>query len=71
MNMKFQLLLKSKMVDKMTFLALKLSDVVFILLITVKITFMSRINFTLRCIEHEKTFITMRPGLQVIKLFHV
>ena len=51
------------------FLALSLSDVVFIMLINVKmptivgiLTFMSRINFVLSCVEHEKSFITSRPG---------
>ena len=45
------------------FLALSLSDVVFIMLINVGIlTFMSRINFMLSWIEHEKCFITPRPS---------
>ena len=51
------------------FLALRLSDVVFIKLINVEIptivgilTFMSKINFVLSWIEHEKSFITLRPG---------
>ena len=46
------------------FLALSLSDVVFIMLINVKmptsvgiLIFMSRINFVLSCVEHEKGFI--------------
>ena len=53
------------------FLALSLSDVVFIMLINVKmptivgiLTFMSRINFVLSCVEYEKCFITSGPGLQ-------
>ena len=47
------------------FLALSLSDVVFIMLINVKmptlvgiLTFISRINFLLSRVEHEKSFIT-------------
>ena len=50
-----------------TLLDFKLSDVVFVLLIIVKmptttlvgiLTFMSRINFMLNCVELEKSFIT-------------
>ena len=51
LNMKFQLLIKSKMVKIYMFIALRLSNVVFILLINVKmpttvgiLTLMSRIN---------------------------
>ena len=52
------------------FLALSLSDkVVFIMLVNVKkptivgiLTFMSRINFVLSLVEHEKGFITSGPG---------
>ena len=47
------------------FHALSLSDVVFIMLINVKVptidgilTFMSRINFVISCVEHGKSFIT-------------
>ena len=47
------------------FLALSLSDVVFIMLINVKmpkivgiLTLMSRINFVLSVVEYEKSFIT-------------
>ena len=53
------------------FLALSLSDVVFIMLINVKmptivgiltvITFMSRINFVLSRVEHGKSFIISGP----------
>ena len=50
------------------FLALSLSDVVFIMLINVKmptivgiLTFMSRINFVLSRVEHGKSFITSTP----------
>ena len=53
------------------FLALSLSDFVIIMLINVKmptivgiLTFMSRINFLLSCVEHGKSFITSAPGLQ-------
>ena len=49
-------------------LTLSLSDVVFITLINVKmqtivgiLTFMSRINFVLSRVEHEKSFITLGP----------
>ena len=51
------------------FLALSISDVVFIMLINVKmptivsiLTFMSRINIVLSCVEYEKSFITSGPG---------
>ena len=51
------------------FHAFSLSDVVFIMLINVKIptivgilTFTSRINFVLSWFEHEKSFITSVPG---------
>ena len=57
------------------FLALSLSDVLFITLINVKmptivgiLTFMSRINFVLSRVEHEKEFTTSRPGLSTIQL---
>ena len=50
------------------FLALSLSDLVFIMLINVKmpttvgiLTFMSRINFVLSRVEHRKKFITSVP----------
>ena len=49
------------------YLALSLSDVVFIMLINVKmptivgiLVFMSRINFVLSSVEHENSFITSR-----------
>ena len=52
--MKFQLFIKGKLLKNKDFLALKLSDAVFIMLINVKIptivgvlTFMNRINFLL------------------------
>ena len=64
LSTKFQLFIKTKIPTK-RFLALSLSDVVFIMLINVKIptvvgilTFMSRINFVLNQVEHGKSFIT-------------
>ena len=52
------------------FLALSLLDVVFIMLINVKmptivgiLTFMSMINFMLSYVEYAKVFITLGPGL--------
>ena len=52
-----------------TFLALRLSDVVCIMLINVImptivgiLTFMSKINFVLSWVEHGKSFITSGPG---------
>ena len=68
--MKFQLLLKTKMLKNkdINFLAfeLSLSDVIFIMLINVKmptivgiLTFMSRINFMLSWVELEKSFINL------------
>ena len=60
--MKFQLLIKLKYRQIKKFLALSLSDVVFIMLINVKmptiggiLTFM-RINFVLSCVEYEKFY---------------
>ena len=54
----------------MKFLTLGLSDVVFIILINVKmptivgiLTFMTRINFVLNKVEHKKSFITSVPGV--------
>ena len=54
------------------FLALSLSDVVFFMLINIKmpknvgiVTFMSRLNFMLTWVEHRKSFITSGPGLQI------
>ena len=53
------------------FLALSLSDVVFFMPVNVKmqtivgiLTFMSRINFVLSSVEHEKSSITSWPGIQ-------
>ena len=51
-------------------LTFSLSDVVLIMLINVKmptivgiLTYISRINFVLSCVEYEKSFITWGPGL--------
>ena len=53
------------------FIALSLSDVVFTMLINVKmptivgiLKFVSRINFVLSWVEHEKSFITSGPGVR-------
>ena len=61
--MKFQLLIKLKYQQIKKFLALSLSDVVFIVVINVKmpmivgiLTFMSMINLVLSRVEHEKKF---------------
>ena len=58
------------------FLALSLSDVVFIMLINVKmltivgiLTFMSMINFVLSQVVHEKSFITLGPALSSAIVF--
>ena len=68
--MKFQLLIKTNTHYRQMkkFLAIFLSDVVFIMLINVKmptivgiLTFISRINFVLSRVEHEKSFITLGP----------
>ena len=74
--MKFQLLIKTKMLEKKKiFLAYKLSDVLFIKLINVKmltivdiLTFISMINFMLRGVEHEKSFITSEPGVGTLSI---
>ena len=66
LSTKLQLLKYRKMKK---FLALSISDVVFIMLINVKmptivsiLTFMSRINIVFSCVEYEKSFITSGPG---------
>ena len=58
------------------FLALSLSDIVFIMLINVKmptivgiLTFMSRINSVLSRDEHEKSFITLGPDVKISNIF--
>ena len=59
--------IKTKYRQMKKFLALSLSDVLFIMLINVKmpivsiLTFMRRINFVLSCIEHGKSFISSGP----------
>ena len=54
------------------FLAFSPSDVVFIMLINVKmptivgiLTFMSMLNFVLSLVEHGQSFVTSRPGFLV------
>ena len=58
------------------FIALSLSDVVFIMLINVKmptivgiLTFMSRINFVLSWVKHGKSFITSEQSDQGLFVF--
>ena len=76
LSTKFQLLIKTKKKKKAKkFLALSVSDVVFILLIKVKmptivgiLTFMSRINLVLSRVECEKSFITSGPELLSISI---
>ena len=60
------------------FLALSLSDVVFTMLINVKVqtivgmlTFMSRINFVFSRVEHEKSFITSWPDVTVSNVISI
>ena len=64
----------------MKYIALSLSDAVLIMLINVKtptnvgiLTFMSRINFVLSSVEHEKSFITSDHGyfVQLYSSSHV
>ena len=59
---------KTEIPTNEAFLALSLSDVIFIMLINVKmptivgiLTFMSMINFMLGSFEHDKSFITSGP----------
>ena len=66
----FQQLIKFTYRQMKKFLALSLSDVVFVMLIIVKmptivgiLPFMSRINFMLSLAEHGKSFITSGPDL--------
>ena len=73
LSTKFQLLIKTKILKIKTFLAFKLSGVVFIMLINVKmptivgiLTLMSRINFVLSWVEHGKSLITLGPGLRLV-----
>ena len=69
LSTKFQLLIKNEIPTNKKFLALSISDVIFIMLINVKmptivgiLTFMSRINFVLSLVEHGKSFLTSGPG---------
>ena len=69
LSTKFQLLIKTKIPTMKKLIALSLSDAVFIMLINVKmptivgiLTFMSRINFVLRWVEHWKSLTTLCPG---------
>ena len=69
LSMKFQLLIKTKIQTSEEVSGLSLSVVLFIMLINVKmptivgiLTFMSRKYFVLSSVEHEKSFITSRPG---------
>ena len=70
LNKKFQLLVNTKIpTNKEVFFASGLSDIVFIMLINVKmptlvgiLTFMSRMYFMLSWVEPEKSFITSGPG---------
>ena len=68
LSMKFQLLIKTKILTNKEVFALSLLDVVFIMLLNVKmpmivgiLTFMSRINFMFSLVEHGKSFITSGP----------
>ena len=61
LSTKFQLLIKLKCRQMKKFLAVSLSDDVFIILINIKmptivgiLTFMSRIQLVLSCVEYEK-----------------
>ena len=73
--MKFQMLIKTKMLIKTTF-AFKLLDAVLIMLINVKmptilgiLTSMSRINFMLSWVEHEKKFYNLKAWLFTLIVF--
>ena len=62
LSTKFQLLIKTKIPTNKGMSCLSLSDVVFIMLIDVKmLTIMSRINFVLSLVEYVKSFITSGP----------
>ena len=70
MSTEFQLLIKLKYRQIKKFHALNLSDVVFIMLVNVKmptivgiLTFMSRINLLISWVEHKKGFISLGPDL--------
>ena len=68
--MKFQMLLKSKMLKLETFLAFRRSDVVFIMPIKIKLqavfgilTILSMTKLMLSSVERGKSFITLDPVL--------
>ena len=70
--MKFLMFIQTEIKKITFFLSFKLSDVVFIMLIIVKmptivgiLTFMSMINLMLSWVEHGKSFITSGPDLQI------
>ena len=72
LSTKFQLLMKTTILTNKEIPGLSLSDVVFILLINVKmptivgiLTFMSRSNFVLSWVEHGKSFITSGPDFLI------
>ena len=67
--MKFQFLIKTKMLKIKTFLVFKLSDAVSTMLINIKMptivgisTLMSMLNFLLNRVEHEIRFIISSPN---------
>ena len=67
--------LNDKMLKILTFLAFKLSDVVFVMLINFKmptivgiLIFRSRIIFVISYLSMEKSCITLWPSLEIIKL---
>ena len=69
--------IKTKIPTKKNFLTLSLSDVVFIMLINVKMptiddifTCISRINSVLSWVEHEKSFMTSGPMAQHMAFWH-
>ena len=74
--MKFQLLINVEIVKNCGKFRFKTRQLVFILLINVKmptivgsLTFMNRINFNLSCVEHEKkSFITSGPDVNIFLL---
>ena len=73
MSTEFQLLISTKYQQIMKFLALGLSDVLFIMLINVKmptivdiLTLISRINFVLGWVEYGKGFITLGPDFTTV-----
>ena len=72
------MLISLKCLKRKTLLAFICSDVVFIMLINVKmptivsiLTFMSKINFVLSCLSMKKSFITSGPDLCIITDFYL